>query len=63
MYEMKMGGELSVMLDHIYAVVEILSAMSVSQVFHLLKDALSRMLFKQKPNFRKRIYISKRTLL
>ena len=54
MYEMNMGGKLSVMLDHIYAVVEIPSAMSVSQVFHLFQDALSRMLFKQKPNFRRK---------
>jgi len=45
---------LSVMSDHIHAVVEIPSTMSVSQAFHLLKGASSRELFKQKPNFRKR---------
>ncbi|GAG17287.1 unnamed protein product, partial [marine sediment metagenome] len=41
---MKMG-ELSVMLDHVHAVVGISSTMSVSQVFHLLKGASSRELF------------------
>jgi putative transposase len=46
--------ELSVMSDHIHAVVGIPSTMSVSQAFHLLKGASSRELFKQKPNFRKR---------
>ena len=46
--------ELSVMSDHIHAVVEIPPTMSVSQAFHLLKGASSRELFKQKPNFRKR---------
>ena len=46
--------ELSVMSDHIHAVVEIPPTMSVSQAFHLLKGASSRELFKQKPYFRKR---------
>ncbi len=46
--------ELSVMSDHIHAVVGISPIMSVSQAFHLLKGASSRGLFKQKPNFRKR---------
>jgi len=46
--------ELSVMPDHIHAVVEIPPTMSVSQALHLLKGASSRELFKQKPNFRKR---------
>ena len=45
--------ELSVMSDHIHADVWVPPRMSVSQVFHLLKGALSRELFKQKPNFRK----------
>ncbi len=52
-HKMKME-ELSVMSDHIHAVVEIPSTMSVSQAFHLLKGASSRELFKLKPNFRKR---------
>jgi len=46
--------ELSVMPDHIHAVVQIPSTMSVSKALHLLKGASSRELFKQKPNFRKR---------
>ena len=46
--------ELSVMSDHIHAVVGIPPTMSVSQAFHLLKGASLRELFKQKPNFRKR---------
>ena len=46
--------ELSVMSDHINAVVGIPPTMSVSKAFHLLKGASSRELFKQKPNFRKR---------
>ena len=46
--------ELSVMPDHIHAVVGIPTTMSVSQALHLLKGASSRELFKQKPNFRKR---------
>jgi len=46
--------ELSVMPDHIHAVVGIPPTMSVSQALHLLKGASSRELFKQKPNFRKR---------
>ena len=46
--------ELSVMSDHIHAVVGIPPTMSVSQTLHLLKVASSRELFKQKPNFRKR---------
>jgi len=52
-HEMKME-ELSVMSDHIHAVVGIPPTMSVSQAFHLLKGTSSRELFKQKPNFRKR---------
>lgn len=46
--------ELSVMPDHIHAVVENPPTMSVSQAFHLLKGASSRELFKQNPDFRKR---------
>ena len=46
--------ELSVMADHIHAVVQISSTISVSKAFHLLKGASSRELFKQKPNFRRR---------
>ncbi len=46
--------ELSVMSDHVHAVVGIPPTMSVSQAFHLLNGASSRELFKQKPNFRKR---------
>jgi len=46
--------ELSVMPDHIHAVVGIPPTMSVSQALHLLKGASSRELFKQKPNFRRR---------
>ena len=46
--------ELSVMPDHIHAVVEVPSTMSVSQAFHLLKGASARELFKQKPAFRRR---------
>jgi len=46
--------ELSVMPDHIHAVVEIPSTMSVSQALHLLKGASARELFKQKPAFRRR---------
>jgi len=52
-HKMKME-ELSVMPDHIHAVVGIPPTMSVSQALHLLKGASSRELFKQKPNFRKR---------
>ncbi len=52
-YEMKME-ELSVMPDHIHAVVGIPPTMSASQALHLLKGVSSRELFKQKPNFRKR---------
>jgi putative transposase len=47
-------NELSVMPDHIHAVVSIPPTMSISQAFHLLKGASARELFKQKPNFRKR---------
>ena len=47
-------NELSVMSDHIHAVVSIPPTMSISQAFHLLKGASSRELFKQKPIFRKR---------
>jgi len=46
--------ELSVMPDHIHAVVSIPPTMSISQAFHLLKGASAHELFKQKPNFRKR---------
>jgi putative transposase len=46
--------ELSIMPDHIHAVVEIPSTMSVSQALHLLKGASARELFKQKPSFRRR---------
>ena len=46
--------ELSVMPDHIHAVVGIPPTMSVSQALHLLKGASSREFFKRKPNFRKR---------
>ena len=46
--------ELSVMPDHIHAVVEIPSTMSVSQALHLLKGASARELFKRKPAFRRR---------
>ena len=46
--------ELSVMPDHIHAVVEIPSTMSVSQALHLLKGASAWELFKQKPAFRRR---------
>ena len=52
-HKMKME-ELSVMPDHIHAVVGIPLTMSVSQAFHLLKGASSSELFRQKPNFRKR---------
>ena len=46
--------ELSVMPDHIHAVVGLPTTMSISQAFHLLKGASSRELFKRKPNFRRR---------
>ena len=46
--------ELSVMPDHIHAVVEIPPTMSVSQALHVLKGASARELFKQKPVFRRR---------
>jgi putative transposase len=46
--------ELSVMPDHIHAVVALPTTMSVSQAFHLLKGASSRELFKLKPAFRRR---------
>ena len=45
--------ELSVMPDHIHAVVALPTTMSISQAFHLLKGASSRELFKRKPNFRR----------
>jgi len=44
-HKMKME-ELSVMSDHIHAVVRIPPTMSVSQAFHLLKGVSSRELFK-----------------
>jgi putative transposase len=46
--------ELSVMPDHIHAVVGIPTTMSISKAFHLLKGASSRELFKLKPTFRLR---------
>ena len=46
--------ELSVMPDHIHAVVSIPPTMSISKAFHLLKGASAHELFKQKPDFRKR---------
>jgi len=46
--------ELSVMPDHIHAVVALPTTISISQAFHLLKGASSRELFKQKPAFRRR---------
>ena len=46
--------ELSVMPDHIHAVVALPTTMSVAQAFHLLKGASARELFKQKPAFRRR---------
>jgi putative transposase len=46
--------ELSVMPDHIHAVVALPTTMSISQAFHLFKGASSRELFKQKPSFRLR---------
>ena len=47
-------AELSVMPDHIHAVVALPTTMSISQAFHLLKGASSRELFKRKPAFRRR---------
>ena len=46
--------ELSVMPDHIHAVVSIPPTMSISKALQLLKGASAHELFKQKPNFRKR---------
>ena len=46
--------ELSVMPDHIHAVVALPTTMSISQAFHLLKGASSHELFKRKPAFRRR---------
>ena len=45
-------AELSVMSDHIHAVVGIPSTMSISQAFHILKGASAHEIFKRKPNFR-----------
>jgi putative transposase len=42
------------MPDHIHAVVELPTTMSVSQAFQVLKGASSHELFKQKPGFRRR---------
>jgi len=42
------------MPDHLHAVVEIPSTMSISQAFYLLKGASSHELFKRKSNFRRR---------
>jgi putative transposase len=47
-------AELSVMPDHIHAVVGIPSTMSISQAFHLLKGASAHEILKRKPNFRHR---------
>ena len=49
-------AELSVMPDHIHAVVELPTTMSISKAFHLLKGASAHELFKRKPNFRRRYY-------
>jgi len=46
--------EISVMPDHIHLIVDIPPTMSMSEAFHLLKDASSYRLFRKKPNFRKR---------
>ena len=48
--------ELSVMPDHIHAVVQLPTTMSISKAFHLLKGASAHELFKRKPNFRRRYY-------
>ncbi len=45
-------AELSVMPDHIHAVVGIPSTMSISQAFHLLKGASAHEIFKRNPHFR-----------
>ena len=45
---------LSVMPDHIHAVLALPTTMSVSEAFHLLKGASARELFRQKPGFRRR---------
>ncbi len=47
-------SELSVMPDHIHAVVGMPSAMSISQAFHLLKGASAHEIFERKPHFRHR---------
>ena len=47
-------AELSVMPDHIHAVVELPSTMSISKAFHLLKGASAHEIFKRKPTFRHR---------
>ena len=44
--------ELSVMSDHIHAVVGIPPTMSVSKALQLLKGNSSKELFRRKPNFR-----------
>ena len=46
--------ELSVMPDHVHAVVAILPTMSVSKALQLLKGGSSYELFRRKPAFRKR---------
>ena len=46
--------ELSVMPDHIHAVVQLPPTMSVSQALHLLKGASSYELFRRQPLFRYR---------
>jgi len=52
-YQMTIA-ELSVMPDHIHAVIGIPSTMSISQAFHLLKGASAHEIFKRKPHFRYR---------
>ena len=46
--------ELSVMSDHVHAIVSIPSTLSVSKVFNLLKGASSHELFERQPKFRLR---------
>jgi putative transposase len=46
--------ELSVMPDHVHAIVSIPSTLSVSKAFNLLKGASSHELFRKQPKFRLR---------
>jgi putative transposase len=46
--------ELSVMPDHVHAIVSIPSTLSVSKAFNLLKGASSHQLFERQPKFRLR---------